>query len=235
MNSLYESIKDRIKFIQFPKLKIDPHSKTVPKLSDSLFYYIDYHNDVKNVLRLPMGDTYYGWVCNHHHFTTKYHISTVIPTLNDLFSFGFQLNDFNFISRDVNGFDISMPVPKKEMLFDVISYSDNEQINNIKYTDFLYCGNGKFLQETEYHKIYKYRHRSSKIINKSTPSNRKLLISGDSQMIPSVPILSTYFKEVLFFDKRDNIYHFNEDITNITDILFAIGYNDFTKYINNIT
>ena len=53
-----------------------------------------------------------------------------------------------------------------------------------------------------FHRLYKGGHRCSRIINETIDNDRKILISGDSFMIPLVPILACYFKEVVLMDNR---------------------------------
>ena len=222
--SYYELVEDRIKFIQFPK-----------QIGKNNFKYLNYGDKIDcRVIKLPFGDTYSDWYLNNHHFTTKYHTNIVLPLLANLLDFKFNINDFHIIEHKSGKFDISMPFPNHDIVYDIVSYTDNQALRDIKYDDFLHCGNGKVWQPTDYHKIYRYGHQVSKIINKTIGNNRKLLISGDSQMIPSVPVLSVYFNEVAYFDNRDGKHYFEPNETDYTDILFAIGFNDFGKYIDNL-
>ena len=76
---------------------------------------------------------------------------------------------------------------------------------------------------TPYHQIYKYAHWSSKIVNENALIDKCILISGDSQVLPLIPILAYYVKTVIYLDYRwsgiTNRYLWENE--NITDVVFA--------------
>ena len=79
--------------------------------------------------------------------------------------------------------------------------------------------------------LYRYPHECSRIINKDVDSNRILLVSGDSQMIPDISVLACYFKEVWYFDNRANVKA--EDILKegeFTDVLIELNCSDIKQY-----
>lgn len=218
--SYFDKIKDRAIFIRLPKGN----------------NYLQY--DIGNIIDFPIVDDSYfykGWKLNEHHYTTKYHREIFLPKLNEIFNFGLDLErDFHVVENYYNDFDISMPFPNKDVIYDVFSYLTNEYNENYKYSDFVNA-DGKCEYNTEFHKLYKYAHKCSRIINKTSESNRKILIDGDSQMIPSIMPLSVYFKEVWYFDNRSSKSLEKElDSCEFTDVLVQFNFNYLNKYIENL-
>ena len=73
----------------------------------------------------------------------------------------------------------------------------------------------------------------SRIVNKTTTSNRILVLSCDSQMIPIIPVLSCYFKEIWALDNRSHHSFINEiNIDEVTDVLIAGGFGPESKYLD---
>lgn len=69
------------------------------------------------------------------------------------------------------------------------------------------------------------------MINKFIDINKKLFISGDSQMILDIPFLSCFFKEVWYFDNRKKKTLSNKWINeNFTDVLIEVGHLPLTDY-----
>jgi len=215
----FDKIKEDSKWVQFPRNG----------------RYVDYGDYINSItLKFPVieNSTYSNWKRNEHHFTTKYHFTTVLPMLSQVLGFEYDAKDFYMLQRCYEDFDISMIAPNKGHLYDVINYIDGEKLTNVGYMSLVYSGSGLCDQNTEYHKLYRYGHQCSMILNKTVDNERKLLISCDSQMIPSIPILSCYFRQIVILDNRINKCIF-EDIKDIefTDVLFAIGYEGLEKYV----
>ena len=87
---------------------------------------------------------------------------------------------------------------------------------------------------TEYHKVCPFPHSCFKIVNLSMKEGKKILISGDSQMIPSIIPLTNYFKEVWYYDNRTDphvSYEKTYQDTNFDYIVIALYKNTFEKYI----
>ena len=87
--------------------------------------YFDYLRDKPN-LYLPIckNETvlYDNLKGNEHHYTTDYTIKFVLPYIDKLLNFGFDLNDFStksFYYTDENGvkYDMSYLVPKNHYTF----------------------------------------------------------------------------------------------------------------------
>lgn len=84
-----------------------------------------------------------------------------------------------------------------------------DEIHDCEYDGLLSFGIKK--QRSPYHDLYRYPHSCSRIVNHSVKNGKRLFVSGDSQILPSVPMLSCYFEEVLYSDNRTGQlgFHFN--------------------------
>lgn len=182
-----DEIVKKAKYIQFPYNNEE---------------YKDYY-DKRNPVRLPIikGEEvlYTGMPKgNSHHYTTQYTYKYVLPAIADLLGFKFSMNDFKLVKMINGNYDVSYIKPKKKESYTVICFdTGNGKTGN--YDDLL---NPEFFKNPLYRELYRYPHRCSRIINNSSKSKRKLIISGDSQMIPSIAPLAHYFKEVWYFDNR---------------------------------
>lgn len=204
-------------FIQFPKNRLSYHE-----------YNID------NVHKLPLpGDMmYYTWPLNNNHFTTEYHRKYVLPLLNELFNMNYNESDFHLVERHYNEHDISMLYPNKEYSFDVYSLEFDEKHYNVPFDILVNSCNINHYSITEYHKLYKYPHSSSHIINNTIDSDRKLIVSGDSQMIPIISIIACYFKEVIYLDNgsQKSLKQYIEEF-NPTDVLIELNADVVSHYL----
>lgn len=157
----------------------------------------------RNPVRLPIipeGGVLYTNMpkSNSHHYTTSYTYKYVLPTLNKLFNFSYSIDDFKLIELKNDLYDLSYIIPKEKEKYKIIDYTTEESFSGDFYTLF----NPTFFEEPLYRELYRYPHSCSRIINKTTKSKRTLMISGDSQIIPSITPLAHYFKEVWYFDNR---------------------------------
>jgi hypothetical protein len=163
--------------------------------------------------------TYIGLKNNYHHYTTDYHRKYVLPLLNDIYKFGYNENDFvikkniikdiNEITNKQDSYDLSYLLPKKDKIFKVSSLEFD--IDYISDFSGLMCNKNtkKLLSFTKYHELYCLPHSCSIVENLSKSNGKTLLILGDSQMIPSLPILCWYYKKVIYLDNRttDKFYY----------------------------
>ena len=178
---------------------------------------------------LPLTNlTYDGWNLNENHYQVKYHRETVLPNLARLLEFPFNINDFNIEEKkSKEGYDISMLYPVKDFIYTVKCFTTNEILKDIKYKDLVHCGSG-----TEYHQLYRYGHKCSRLVNKTLENGKTLLISGDSHLIPDIMLMSIYFKEIWYFDNRtDESYSDNFKNRNFDKILLEIGSTKLNRYI----
>ena len=186
------------------------------------------------------NDRYANYKDNEHHFTTKFHRRIIIPALSELLGFDFNAGVYHIVSNTVRtksgNFDLSYYAPNDNgYKFDVTAPEYGIHYNsefrglmfNEKHKDSI-VGTGLL---TSYHKLYAFPHSCSIVKNLYMHNGRTLLISGDSQAIPFIPVLCTIFKEVWYFDNRSNkLFKDMLENANFTDILIEIWNNDIEYY-----
>lgn len=222
-----QEILDKAIYVQFPFRKNT--FKEYPEINEH------------QVHRFSTNETRYdGMKKNEHHFTTAYHYKYVTPKLLELLGYTFNENDFtlkkNIINENGVKYDLSYLMPKKDYKFSVTSFN-HDITYNCSFDGLMFNNQVKgFTWITPYHKLYALPHECSRVKNKTLRNGRKLLISGDSQMIPEIPILACYFEEVWYFDNREDLSF--KDILekqNFTDVIFALyaggGFDRYTKKI----
>ena len=213
-------------------------------------YINKYDNLNINIHKLPFfkdKDYLYSKMKKHeHHYTTEYHRNYVLPLLNDLFNFQYNIDDFNLIKTITNKGDLSYLRPKKDYNYKILCFTTKE-IYEGKYETLIqpeFFNN----QHITYRLLYRFPHMCSRIINLDINNNKKIFISGDSQMVPTIPVLASYYKEVWYFDNRtgwkynlttnNNEMIFNKIIpfsqyyknTKFDDVLIELYVNDFSWY-----
>lgn len=213
--------------------------------------FIKYHS---NVILPKVGDEYIyrNSSLNEHHYTTEFHRQYVIPALKILLGIPYNDNDFYLIEDKRDDGDFSFLMPKVKQYYKIKSIigkknDDNktcdlyvtekiETSNNIISCDSCVETNPYDVPYTTYHKLFKYAHSCSVIENISNYSNDKtLLISCDSQMIPTIPILTMYYKKVITMDNRLPISMWDLlkiDNEKIDDVLLGLWENNsLNKFI----
>ena len=93
--------------------------------------------------------------------------------------------------------------PKKEMKWTVSidqqTTAEHEGFECLTNIERKYPGD----TGSAYHRIFCSSHHCCHIINESLPEDGEtIFISGDSYMIPIIPILACYYREVVFMDNR---------------------------------
>lgn len=191
--------------------------------------------DTKGIIKLPLpqkGEMYDGWTKNDNHFTTEYHRVYSIPLLCELFNINYNENDFILSKRKSGDFDISILKPKKEYKYEIYGFTRKEYFDNLSF-DEITMNTSTNNDITDYHKLYRYSHECSRLINKTINNKRILFISGDSHMIPIISFLSCFFKEIWYFDNRANIDLKNKtDDIIFTDVLVEFNHLSEEYYIN---
>lgn len=201
----------KAKYIQFPLLNGN---------------YKQYSTDYK-IIQLPLisEDQYKSsYPLNEHHIKPLSLFNKVMPIIDDIFNINFNQNDFNIeiIQDSRYNKEIPMPIAKNDYSFDCISLFRNEDaFYNITYKDLLITASKD--ARTRWHQLYKFGHECSILDNKTNCNGRKLIIIGDSQMIPLVTMLSIYFQHITYIDNRKN-YPIFDKIKNIeyTDVLINL-------------
>lgn len=194
--------------------------------------YANFDKFPKEIIKFPIiEDSMYGtYPLNNHHFKPFYHIQYVLPILCESLNIPYDINDFNIIENFDGDYDISYLEPKMEYIFDLHDMINDEKHENVDFSYLRKCDlNDSSL--TKYHRLFCYPHRCGHIVNKTINNDRILVISCDSQMIPIMPVLACYFKEIWHLDNRQNkevIKHI--DPSNITDVVLIGGFNEEEKY-----
>ena len=189
----------------------------------------------KEINKLPLaskGMMYDGWAKNNNHYTPQYHREYTIPLLCKLLNINFNNDDFVIDNRHSGNFDISLLKPKKVYKYEIFGFNRNEHFDNLSFEDITY-NNSTNNDITDYHRLYKYSHECSRLINKTIDSDRILFISGDSQFIPIVSFLSCFFKEIWYMDNRDNLTLSDKwkDIS-FTDVIVEMNWTETYTYID---
>ena len=187
--------------------------------------------DIEDIYKLPLpekGEMYDNWEKNNNHFTTKYHRKCSIPLYCEIFGLNYNPDDFVLCERKSGNNDISILVPKKEYRYEIYGFSRDEHFDNLSFDGITHT---HIVNMTDYHKLYKYPHECSRLINKAIDNNRKLFISGDSQMIPDISFLSCFFKEIWYFDNRlgRKLSDKWKDV-DFTDVMIEMNCGDITTY-----
>lgn len=175
--------------------------------------YKDHYGKISPV-KVPLAEGYnplYSMAVNDtHHYTTKFHIANVLPLLESMYGFGYSRKDFKLKPFICDEGDYSYLVPKKDMKFDIYRFDiENGPYieRNIGFDSLL---SKEYLSGKGNHRywgLYRYAHGCSRIINRSVREDgRRLFISGDSQIVPDIPVLACYFREVWYFDNRTGYY-----------------------------
>lgn len=162
------------------------------------------------------NETYINSPKNEHHYTTNYNYKYVVPVILDLFGIKFDVNDYDKISYNLTYpesnkpdavSDFSYLKPKKETRFYVYDriLNKGKEMNNLfrnwgdadmTYPDWSY---------SDYHNFLYCAHSCATIENLNLKHGPTLLISGDSQMILSIPILANYFSKITVLDLRVDV------------------------------
>jgi hypothetical protein len=188
----------------------------------------------EDVVKLPIieGGQYGRYPLNQHHFTPEYHIQHALPIIAAVLRIPYDRNDFELREMYDRDYDISCLYPKKEFIFDLQGLSMPEELTNVSF-DMVRTPQVIDVPSSKYHQTFRYSHRCGRIINKTIDSNRILVLSHDSQMIPDVPVLCCYFKEVWAFDNRDGKSTIGQLAgVSVTDVLIVAGYNALNKYVS---
>jgi len=163
------------------------------------------------------GETYIGMPVNEHHYTTGYHYKYVVPVVLDLFNIKFDINDYELVpyflrypqsSCPDKYHDMSYLKPKSKQslhLYDYMCKKGKDMDTLFREWDDFDCVYDKDFGYTEYHLFLYCAHSVAKITNKNMPNGKSLLISCDSQMIPSIPILINYFGSITMLDHRYSV------------------------------
>lgn len=189
-----EEILNKAVYIQFPLQKSDSDPRAIPDTYKE--------HDIEGIIKLPPsgGMLYKGWISNRHHYTTEYHKKYVIPLLVDILNIEYNESDFTWPSRVSGKFDVTIPVPIRDYKFSVTCFDENKT-EEVDYNGLVTAPK----DVTEFHRLFRFSHRNSRTINLTIDNDRKLFISGDSQLVPDIGFLCCFFKEVWYLDNRHKL------------------------------
>ena len=154
---------------------------------------------------------YDGWRDNEHHITTKSYYHVICPFFSYFVkTFKFNPDDFvevPFYSADFK-YDVSYLKPKQDYRFTMNMNGENigsgltfDEITNVNWVN----EEAKYL--TEYHRLFRGAHSCCVITNDTIDNDNSIFVSGDSMMLPLIPIFCCYYKEVVYMDNRDGKSH----------------------------
>lgn len=209
-----QEILNKAKWIEFPSASLN---------------YKQY--DGIEPVKVPMeeSDLYRTWSLNQHHFPPMSHFRNTMPVIANVLDFCFKEDDFLFKPQKFGEYDLTMPYPKFPCFYDAECLSDGTR----KFSGITYDELTRYEKSdgTEYHRLYRFFHDSSIVVNRNIKPKRSLFISADSHMIPVVPMLTTYFKTIVYIDNRKQAKVFDKvkDIA-FTDVLFCLWQNSIEFY-----
>lgn len=154
---------------------------------------------------------------NKHHVCLPHYIRTVYPYLADILDFPYNRDDFDVKENVTKDMNCSFLWFKKDYKWTVSInqeiVAEHEGFECLTNLDGKYAG----CKDTAYHKIFCASHECCKITNESLPDGKTIFVSGDSYMIPVIPIFACYFKEVVFLDNRS---HKTSNVSYYEDKIF---------------
>lgn len=190
-----------------------------------------------DIIQLPLtkNDQYRTYPYNDHHIKTLVLFNKVMPALNDILNFNFNPDDYIMETQMDGKYDISMPIPKNDFIYDCKSlYRDSDYFTDISYRDLMVLSS-KQPKLTKWHYLYKFAHECSTVDNKTNKNGRRILIIGDSQMIPLVTMMSIYFEHITYIDNREKMPILNKiidiDYTDCIVNLFMTNIRTLQNYI----
>ena len=160
----------------------------------------------KEFVKSCFKDSYHP---NEHHCKLEYHYDKVLKQYASFLKIPFTESDFFKQKYTDKGFDLKYLIPKNSHKYSIDVFSskngnikkhydgDFSQIVNFdKHCDFM-------VYDTGYHRLFvgshSFFHMKNQTINDDAP---KVLIVGDSQTVPIIPILCNYCKELVYVDVR---------------------------------
>lgn len=202
MDTLFKTIFARAKFITFPCAKCVPRQPLPVNVLNELFNpRLDFIAD----------DTAYytGYYLNEHHITTKYIWEHYIDVIFNFMEIPFNRSDFQLVPYyDESGhYDLSYhdPVNKSNTNFtyhDINMYETNGTFDILRLVELERSGIYKN-PITRYHNLFYGYHSCARIYNHNPHTDLKMLVVCDSMMIPVIPILAYYCKELTVVDNRE--------------------------------
>ena len=149
-----------------------------------------------------------------HHFNNNYHYNVCLQIYNNMLNFNFNIEDFYYIHYDGDDISYDYLYPNIDKQFNVFFYDElnNKYEFNGKYDCLLDFDHKRISEDLkDYHQMYVGYHTQSIIENFGDNNGKTLLVIGDSQILPEIPIFAYYYKKVFYYDNR----YVNEIMNNI--------------------
>lgn len=199
---LFNKIFPKAYFITFPNAKCVPRKPLSKEVLDSQFIpRIDFSANDEAF--------YTGYYPNDHHIKTTYIWENYIKKICDICELPFNKNDFNevkYFSED-GKFNLSYHEPKDKNNTS-FKYIDINMFETYGTFDILRLtkleAEGKYKNPlSRYHNLFYGYHSCARIYNNNPITDKKILLVCDSMMIPIIPILAYYCKELTVVDNRE--------------------------------
>lgn len=187
-----------------------------------LFFQQNKENGVKcirdkNFTEFCFYDTY---PLNNHHCKTEYHYNVVMPQYADFLGVKYNKEDFEIKHINDGKVILEYLLPKTQHRFSIdvfdgggVKHHYNGDITQLQNFD-KHCKAAA--NNTAYHRLFvgshAIFHMKNQTINDDAP---KVLVLGDSQSIPIIPVLCQYCKELVYVDVRCEVGKHREWIDKI--------------------
>lgn len=172
-----------------------------------------------------------------HHYTPKYCYSNILPIICKELNIDFDMDKFyeKKIYSEKYDNDIALELKNDKNIFIYKSLVDKKEI---KGNHFSVVRNIKRKNYEPYHDLFRGSHTPCIIKNLTTKETRRLLLNCDSMLVPIVPVLCYFFKEIVHMDNRttDILYHDLLDSYYPSDYVCALITRNILRkqYLNNL-
>lgn len=206
----YNEIIDKAKMICYPALDAFDGYKMSIDIETNLLMK-KYFPQKEFDLMFGNGPIYRTWPANNHHFVVPWQQNNIVPAILRLFDIEFNFSDYDkceyFAKNESTGelYDMSYMSPKIGQNFSITDIETGytiEQNSLFRAYDDYNCIEP--YANSYYHHFLWCTHKCALIKNNILSNGKSIIISCDSQMVPVIPILACYFKEILHLDRRQD-------------------------------
>ena len=201
MDNLFDHIFQAAKFITFPDAPCVPRKPLSQEQLDAQFNpRLDLAGDL---------DAYYtGYFPNEHHIKTTYIWEHYMDPIFSFLEIPFDKTQFELHPYyDESGkYDLSFhdPIDKSNTsftYFDINMYRTAGTFDILRLVELEKTGFRNPL--SRYHNLFYGYHSNARIYNNNPTTDIKMLVVCDSMMIPIIPVLAYYCKELTVVDNRE--------------------------------
>lgn len=225
---------------------INPHIVSIVSDNENFNHYDFLKKNGGYEIFVREKDRLINDIGNKHHMLISWHYNKLMPLIAMVLNINYKQDDFDLVENITEIGDYSYFFPKIDKLFTAQSFlfhwNDEERIHytwwdynfpQFSYREMVNCdvfnddfiSVNKEISKSYYHRLFFWAHQCCKIENLGENNGKTLLISGDSHMIPIVPILCYYYKKVIVLDNRYpsvNAYEILTENETIDDTLLLI-------------